>query len=56
LPCCAEEIWQPGISDDFLNKLVFFRYSISGTDIMIFQIFSLKNFAKKIAVFDSKQS
>jgi hypothetical protein len=27
-----------------------------GTDVMIFKIFSPKNFAKKIGVFDSKQS
>jgi hypothetical protein len=28
----------------------------TGTDVMIFKIFSPKNFAKKIGVFDSRQS
>jgi hypothetical protein len=31
-------------------------FTLSGTDVMIFKIFSPKNSAKKLAFFDSKQS
>jgi hypothetical protein len=37
----------------YYHKILFF---LPGTDVMIFNIFSTKNSAKKIGVFDSKQS
>jgi hypothetical protein len=33
-----------------------FQGMVPGTDVMILKIFSPKNFAEKIGVFDSKQS